>query len=272
VSDADIDEADPLSFERAWREWRTTRDRALTDPHGFLAVTALHWLSDEPTRFDDAPGTWSAKDEGVRVDLAQDEMLDINGTLVRGTYDFGVLQSGASLKSIVGDAVIEVAERGGRYVLRPRHPSHALVTNYHGTPTYPPELKWRVTGTFIPFASPAKATVDAAVRGMHHVVEAPGVVAFEVEGRSFQLTVFTEDGDWEILFRDATSGVTTYEATRNLAVAAPDPVGNVMLDFNRASNPPCAYSDFATCPLAPPENTLAIAIEAGEKLPYERRA
>ena len=73
-----------------------------------------------------------------------------------------------------------------------------------------------------------------------------------------------------MLFRDATSGVTTYGALRQLEVAWPDEDDRVVIDFNRALNMPCAYTDFATCPLPPAENRLPIAITAGEKIPYER--
>jgi uncharacterized protein (DUF1684 family) len=73
-----------------------------------------------------------------------------------------------------------------------------------------------------------------------------------------------------VLFTDATSGVTTYPANRSLLVDAPDAQGAVTLDFNRAVNLPCAYTDFATCPLPPAGNRLPIAVEAGEKIPYER--
>ena len=74
-------------------------------------------------------------------------------------------------------------------------------------------------------------------------------------------------GSLHVLFTDATSGVTTYPANRSLAVAAPDPDGTVTLDFNRAVNLPCAYTEFATCPLPPAGNRLPVAVEAGEKMP-----
>jgi uncharacterized protein (DUF1684 family) len=74
-----------------------------------------------------------------------------------------------------------------------------------------------------------------------------------------------------VLFTDATSGFTTYAASRALQLAPPGPDGQVVLDFNRAANPPSAYTDLATCPLPPPENRLPVAIEAGEKVPYGRR-
>ena len=75
-----------------------------------------------------------------------------------------------------------------------------------------------------------------------------------------------------VLFTDATSGTTTYAASRSVDLGPPDEDGNVVLDFNRAVNLPCAFTDFATCPLPPVENRLLIAIEAGEKIPYERQS
>ncbi|HYZ52949.1 MAG TPA: DUF1684 domain-containing protein [Streptosporangiaceae bacterium] len=94
----------------------------------------------------------------------------------------------------------------------------------------------------------------------------------EVDGETLRLTAFNgrAPGSLTVLFTDATSGVTTYPANRSLLVDAPDAQGAVTLDFNRAVNLPCAYTDFATCPLPPAGNRLPIAVEAGEKIPYER--
>jgi uncharacterized protein (DUF1684 family) len=106
------------------------------------------------------------------------------------------------------------------------------------------------------------------------VYAAPGVVEFEVGGQSLTLTAFNgrAPGSLHILFTDATSGVTTYAANRSLPVAAPDSAGTVILDFNRATNLPCAYTDFATCPLPPAGNRLPVAVLAGEQIPYEAQA
>jgi uncharacterized protein (DUF1684 family) len=78
-------------------------------------------------------------------------------------------------------------------------------------------------------------------------------------------------GSLFLLFTDATSGVTTCAANRSLTVDAPGQGGELMLDFNRATNLPCAYTDFATCPMPPVENRLPVAVEAGEQNPTERR-
>ena len=106
-----------------------------------------------------------------------------------------------------------------------------------------------------------------------HVYDAPGRIEFELDGQPLSLTAFPGHGPGSLiaLFTDTTSGVTTYAANRVLQLEAPGPDGRMVLDFNRATNLPCAYTDLATCPLPPPENRLPVAIEAGEKIPDERR-
>ena len=115
-------------------------------------------------------------------------------------------------------------------------------------------------------------TLRAAVDGLRHVYDAPGYLEFALHGETFRLTAFPGhgEGDLLVLFTDATSGLTTYAANRSLGIPAPDADGATVIDFNRASNLPCAYTDFATCPLPPAENRLPIGIEAGEKTPLTR--
>jgi uncharacterized protein len=267
-----IDQVDQSTFAREWSEWHQAHEKHLGDPHGFLAVTGLHWLTEEPARFDDAPGEWWTSESGVRVLLADDESLEVNGETVRGEYNFGVIEERASLTARFDNAVVEVAKRGGHDIVRPRHPEHDLVRNFTGTPTFEPDPAWAVPGRFVSFRAPRAVTVGAAVEGLQHVYDAPGQIEFELGGTTHRLTVFggSTPDSFVILFNDTTSGVTTYGANRALAVDAPDEEGRVTLDFNRATNLPCAYTDLATCPLPPAENRLPIAVEAGEKIPYER--
>ncbi|WP_143670539.1 DUF1684 domain-containing protein, partial [Streptomyces antimycoticus] len=127
-------------------------------------------------------------------------------------------------------------------------------------------------GRYLPFDEPRAITVGAAVEGLEHVYDAPGQVEFELAGETLRLTAFNgkRPGSLMVLLTDATSGVTTYAANRSLQIDAPDDAGRVTLDFNRATNLPCAYTDLATCPLPPAENRLPVAIEAGERIPLER--
>jgi uncharacterized protein len=256
-------------FAAHWGDWHRQHETARADEHGFLAITSLNWLSEEPQRFPDAPGEWSTGPDGVLVVLADGEELTIDGTPVTGKHSFGVLPERASLYVPWGDAVIEVAKRGGNDIVRPRHPDNPLRTGYPGTPTYPPQPRWAVTGRYVPFAEPRPTTVGSVADGLEHVYAAPGQVEFALDGQPLALTAFDggASGSLFILFTDATSGVTTYAANRSLHLPAPAADGTVLLDFNRATNLPCAYTTLATCPLPPAENRLTVAIEAGEQHP-----
>lgn len=267
-----VPEIDQETFAKEWEQWHSDKDENFARPHGFLAITSLHWLSAEPERFDDAPGAWSTSAAGVVVELADGEELIVDGVAVHGRYDFGVIGERESLYPGFGDAVIEVAKRGGHDIVRPRHPGNALRTGFTRTPAYAPDPRWVRPGRFVPFEQPRPVTVGASVEGLEHVYDSPGQVEFELEGEVHRLTAFNGalPGTLLALFTDRTSGVTTYAANRSLQIAAPDGEGGVHLDFNRATNLPCAYTDLATCPLPPKENRLPVAVEAGEKIPLER--
>lgn len=263
---------DRAEFAQQWEEWSRAHHQGLADPHGFLAITSLNWLTEQPTRFPDAPGAWSSTDTGVVVQLDAGEQLTLDGLTLEGRHDFGVIAERDSLALGTGDAVIELGKRGGHDILRPRHPENPLRLAFAGTPAYAPDPRWAVTGRYLPFDAPRATTVGAAVEGLQHVYDAPGQVEFELQGDTYRLTAFNgkAPGSLLVLFTDATSGVTTYAANRAVSVAAPDPDGTVLLDFNRAANLPCAYTDLATCPLPPAENRLPIAVEAGQQIPRER--
>ncbi|MFD6275274.1 DUF1684 domain-containing protein [Streptomyces sp. NPDC060209] len=267
-----VHDVDQVSFVREWEQWHREHEEALAGPHGFLAITSLHWLGAEPARFEDAPGAWSSTPDGVVVELAEGEELTVDGVAVHGRYDFGVIGERDSLYPGFGDAVIEVAKRGGHDILRPRHPGNALRTAFTLTPAYAPGPRWVRTGRFVPFDRPRAVTVGAAVEGLEHVYDSPGQVEFELDGAVHRLTAFNgkRPGSLMVLFTDTTSGVTTYAANRALQIAPPDAEGRLSLDFNRAANLPCAYTDLATCPLPPAENRLTVAVEAGERIPLER--
>ncbi|MFJ3422506.1 DUF1684 domain-containing protein [Streptomyces sp. NPDC086082] len=268
----DLTTTDLQEFTQDWLEWYRGQEERLAAPHGFLAITGLHWLDERPQRFPDAPGAWWTDADGVAVALDEGEELVVAGETVRGEHHFGVLPERGGVDAVWGDAVIEVAKRGGNDIVRPRHPDAPLRTAFAGTPAYAPDPRWVVQGRYTAFDAPRPTTVGAAVEGLEHVYDAPGRVEFELDGQSLALTAFPGrgPGGLMVLFTDATSGVTTYAANRSLTLPAPDADGTVVLDFNRATNLPCAYTDLATCPLPPAENRLPVAVEAGQKIPRER--
>lgn len=265
---------DEPAFVAEWERWHHGHEAQLADPHGFLAITGLHWLDESPARFPDAPGQWRVTQGRVEVTLGAEEYLTSDGVALSGTHLFETIPERGGVTLHSGDFVVEVAKRAGRHVVRPRHPDNALREDFGGTPTYPPSREWVVPGRYVAFDTPRATTVGSVVDGLEHVYDAPGRVEFELDGRPLALTVFPghQPGTFNALFTDATSGVTTYGANRSLSIEAPEEDGDVVLDFNRAANLPCAYTDLATCPLPPTENRLPVAVEAGEQIPRERRA
>jgi uncharacterized protein len=260
-------------FTADWDAWHREHEERFSAPDGFLAITSINWLTETPARFTDAPGEWAADASGVTVDLASGEELTLDGNRITGQHHFGRIPERGGLFPRDAAAVYEVARRGGNDILRPRHPDAPLRVGFRGTPAYAPDQNWVLRGRYRPFDQPRDITVGSVVEGLRHVYAALGVVEFEVGGQPLALTAFNgkAPGSLHILFTDATSGVTTYAANRSLTVAAPDPDGTVIVDFNRSTNLPCAYTAFATCPLPPAENHLPVAVRAGEQLPYEAR-
>jgi uncharacterized protein len=260
-------------FAADWDGWHKQHEDRLAAPDGFLAITSINWLTETPTRFPDAPGEWAADGSGITVDLAPGEELTLDGTRITGRHHFGQIPERGGLFPNDAAAVYEVAKRGGNDILRPRHPDASLRAGFWGTPAYAPDPRWVIPGRYRPFDEPRDVTVGSVVEGLQHVYAAPGVVEFEVDGQPLALTAFNgrTARSLHILFTDATSGVTTYAANRSLQVPAPDADGTVILDFNRATNLPCAYTEFATCPLPPAENRLPVAVTAGEQIPYEAK-
>jgi uncharacterized protein (DUF1684 family) len=258
------------TFADEWAAWHRTREQQLTDPHGFLAVTSLTWLGEQPVTAPGAPGRWWADDRGVVVEVADGDELVVDGVQVTGEHVVGQLGLRESRLTHSGDVAVEVAERGGRYVVRVRDPRSPLLTAHPGTPAFPADPRWAAPGRFVPFDAPQPTTVPGVYAGVEHVYDAPGTVEFELEGRPYALRAFPGHGEGAltVLFSDTTSGDTTYPF-RSLHLV-PDADGQVVVDLNRAVNLPCAYTDLATCPTPPAENRLPIAVEAGERTPTVR--
>ncbi|GAA1624330.1 DUF1684 domain-containing protein [Actinoplanes couchii] len=262
-----------ITFQEQWDQWHAAHEKRRADPHGFLAITGLHWLTGDPQRFDGAPGAWSTGPDGVTVVLDEGESLSLSDQVITGTHTFDPIAERADITVTFGDAAlpikIEIAKRGGYDVVRPRDPASPVLAAYTGTPAFPADEKWQVTGRYVPFDEPQPTTVGSVAEGIEHVYESPGRIEFELAGSPRSLIAFNgyAPGTLSVLFTDETSGLTTYGANRSLVIDAPAADGTVTVDFNRAVNLPCAYTEFATCPLPPAGNRLAVAVEAGEKKP-----
>jgi uncharacterized protein (DUF1684 family) len=138
---------------------------------------------------------------------------------------------------------------------------------FGGVDNYPVDPSWRIQARLEP--APADATIEIAdVIGSVTTDTTPGSVVFDRDGVTWRLAALEgeEDGSLWLIFGDATNGTETYGAGRFLYTEPPADDGSVIVDFNLAYNPPCVFSHYATCPLPPPQNKLALRIEAGEKV------
>jgi uncharacterized protein (DUF1684 family) len=158
-----------------------------------------------------------------------------------------------------------VIERGGGLYLRVKDVDSDVPKRFRGIDRYPVDDAWRIQARFEPY-NPPKTIRVPDILGHDIVTECPGVLVFSVDGTDCRLEPMSADAEeMFVVFGDETSGLETYGGGRFVYVPAPDENGRVVIDFNRAYNPPCAFNEFATCPLPHRANVLPVAVTAGEK-------
>jgi uncharacterized protein (DUF1684 family) len=260
--------------------WRLQRLDSLTSDRGWLTLAGLFWLKPGSNSFGRAPGNDLLLDNASLAPNAGS--FELSGDQVRfvARPGGGVTHGGRAVEAIdlASDAhgeptVLEsgalrffIIERAGNLGVRVRDLNNPHRLNFQGLSYFPVSSAWVFSARFEPY-QPARRIRILNILGMEEEDESPGAVVFEKDGHEWRLdTVLEEPGDTQlfIMFADATSGHETYGAGRFIYVPLPAD-GHVLLDFNKAFNPPCALNDFATCPLPPFQNRLKLRVEAGEK-------
>ena len=157
-----------------------------------------------------------------------------------------------------------IIKRDDKYGVRLRDIDANLRKEFKGIDTYPVNEDWKITAKFEAYNPPKTISIPSIIGTVEEDM-APGALVFEKDGKEYRLDPVVEGDEFFIIFADETSGEETYGAGRFLYTAMPDSTGNVILDFNKAYNPPCAFTPYATCPLPPKQNYLKLRITAGEK-------
>lgn len=258
--------------------WRHDRVARLTAPDGWLTLIGLHFLREG------ASTVGSAKDNDVvlakgparlgNITLAADGTVSlsvadgVNATVEGRPRDRVELEWRDPAKPttvVVGTLSVFVIDRGGRKALRVKDSASERRTQFAGLDYFPIDPSWRIEARWVPFEKSRMVPITNLL-GQTSPSLVPGKAVFEREGRRFELLPLDEGPEQPLFFviSDATSGHETYPAARFVYAERPRN-GIVVLDFNRAQNPPCAFTPFATCPLPPKENRLPIAVRAGEK-------
>ena len=266
-------------YAQSMAQWRAEREDSLKSPDGWLNLAGLYWLDHGVTRIGSAPDN-----DIVLADLPAPprlgEFLWEERTLeFRAEPGAGVFSNGEPVTelSLVHDEEGEptvlthgtlswhAIGRMDRMGVRLRDYNHPAVTAFPGIRSYPTESSWRVEARFEAYAEPQERVLSTVVEGLGWNPVAPGTLEFELGGEPLSLEAYAAGPGFLLIFADLTTGKTTYPAGRYLYAYAPGPDGITIVDFNKAINPPCAFTDFATCPLPTQRNRLPIAIEAGEQ-------
>jgi hypothetical protein len=248
-------------YIRAVESWRREREAALKADDGWLAVAGLFWLESGANRFEATPGLTFTLAGGV-VTLKSAKPVKVNGMPVRRAVLRPDAPGPADMVTIEGKTIFVIA-RGPRFGLRLRDPASPYRRDFRGLDWHPVKEQYRIQARWSPYKQPVKRLI-ATVVGIDEEMLAPGVVEFTLGGQTCKLEPVISGRRLFFIFKDRTAGKTTYPAGRFL-YADPARDGVVELDFNKAINPPCAFTPHATCPLPPKQNHLPLPVEAGER-------
>ena len=278
---APVPEVDP-EYRAALEKWRTERRDRLTSDDGWLTVVGLHWLADGVNRV--------GGNRGMEVSLAGPDIPGLAATLeltgagtviARSALDGAVTINGQPLTEStlrtdaegepdvlrIGRLTLYVIERGDRLAVRVKDPASEARAQFAGIESFPIDPSYRVPAALERYESPREVSIPT-VTGTPTTMLAPGLLHFELGDERLTLEPYVgspDDESYFVIFRDRTSGDTTYGGGRFLTVDAVGDDGTTVIDFNFAYSPPCAFTAFATCPLPPPQNSLQIPVPAGEK-------
>jgi uncharacterized protein (DUF1684 family) len=267
------------NYDRAaLSKFRADREVALKRDTGWLTVAGLHFLNQGDNRVGSDPsndivlnfpsvprhaGIITVNGTSVRIKAADGQTLLINDVVKTESELHGAFDKQPVDTLQFGPVSFFVHYSGPRLALRVRDQASALRTNFSGLRWYEPNPSYRTVGTFQPY--PEKRVVHIPnILGDIEPFNAIGTVTFELAGVQHTMEAWGNPKSLWFVFRDQTSGRETYPSARFL-YTPPVEDGKVVIDFNFAQNPPCAYNPYTTCPLPPAQNRLPIAIEAGEK-------
>ncbi|MEO6001839.1 MAG: DUF1684 domain-containing protein [Opitutus sp.] len=271
-------DAKESGYVRAVTAARAERLQRLTKADGWLSLVGLYFLRAGENRIGTGAenaivlstgpahlGTVTLEPDGsvyIAVNPGADVLVD-GRQVLRAKLEEEGERNGTQVTS--GSLSFFVIERGGRKALRIKDRNSARRHDFAGVDYFPIDPSWRIEAKWVDFDRSKEVTI-ANILGQEETALIPGKAVFEREGRTFELLPLVEGVDEPLLFviSDLTSEKETYAAAR-FVYADPPRGGKIILDFNEAVNPPCAFTPFATCPLPPKENRLPIAVNAGEK-------
>ena len=272
--------ADDPTYTKAMEKWRADRLEEINGEDGWTTLVGLYWLNEGPNKFGSDPSNEIVLPRSSAPKFAGSMRLDNGVVTLEAKPDAGITSDGNAASTLVlqsddsgkptvlklGSLKLFVIKRGDKLGLRVKDKQNPARSHFAGLDYFPVDLKWRLDAKFEPY-DPPKIIPIVNVLGLVDNMTSPGALVFELNGKTHRLDPVLEKGSKQlfIIFGDKTTGKETYGAGRYLYGDPAGDDGKVVLDFNKAHNPPCAFTVFATCPLPPRQNRLAIRVEAGEK-------
>ena len=259
---------DEAKHQQEITQWQENRAERLLREDGWLTLVGLFWLEEGQNVVTLPSGqTLRLTRNGEKATLTPDPSMTVDGKPLSGPSELrnDADPNGPTIVQM-GSIRFNAIKRGERLGLRVKDANARTRTEFAGLEYYPIDAQWRVEARLEPYNPVKKIPIDD-VTGMRSESESPGALVFTLGGKEYRLDPVLEEGSDELflIFRDETAKDETYPAGRYLYAPKPGPDGKTAIDFNKAYNPPCAFTPFATCPLPPLQNRLKTRIEAGEK-------
>lgn len=269
---------DPDAYEAEVKAWRANRAEFLVGPTGYVNLVGLYWLEKDRYRIGSAADN-DIVFPGGAAEYIGELRVTPGGVLMVTEAGVEVLHDGKPVTEILmsDDTTANpvtathrsfawlISLRDGRFAMRLRDYQHPAISEFGPMQWYDVNPAYRTTATLRPFDKPRVLNVGTTIEGLGFNPVSPGKLAFEIGGTEYELEAYWSGDVLFIIFGDETTGRETYPAGRYMYLEAPDAQGKTIIDFNKAFSPPCAYNDFATCPVASPRNRLKTRIEAGER-------
>ncbi len=268
----------PDNYAESIEEWKEYRIDRLTEPTGWLRLADLIWLDEGENSFGSGPDVDIRFPEGTMPDFAGIFTLSNDRVEMKVADGVTITHEGKPVNEMLifdgenrprveqEDLIWFVDTRGDKQGIRIYNQDTPEADEFDGFPFYPLDPAWHLEARFIPWSDEQTIPI---VNVLGDTIErsSPGQVEFAINGEYYTLDAFESASGLFLMFTDQTGRTETYQAGRYMIIDPPDEDGKTIIDFNKAYNPPCAFSKFTTCQLPPPQNRLDVAIEAGEKRP-----
>ncbi len=265
-----------MPYQTSIEQWRQQRETDLKADDGWLTVAGLIWLKEGANIAGSAAsgdivlprgpakaGVFEFHDGKTMFHPAPGAAILVNGKPAQAATELKADTEGKPDRVAFDGLTMFVIHRGNRYAIRMKDRASKFRKEFTGLHWFPVAPSYRVVAKFVAYQAPALIAVPN-ILGETEMEQSPGYVVFTLRGHEYRLDPVAEDNRLFFIFHDETSGKETYPPGRFLYSDLPKD-GKVVLDFNQAYNPPCAFTPYATCPLPPKRNRLAVKIEAGER-------